>query len=309
MPVRNEADHLERAVESVRAQHYAGRLRLILAVAPSDDDTSAIAAKLAGADDVMVVENDALVTPAGLNASIRAGSAPVVVRVDGHSRLSDGYVERAVSTLRRTGAGNVGGMQVPEPETPFEEVVAVATTSWLGTGGATYRLGGEEGPVDTVYLGVFDRTALEAVGLFDDRLVRNQDYELNIRLRNAGYDVWFDPGLAVGYRPRGSLAKLAKQYYEYGYWKSTVLRLHPASARARQLLPPLAISGLAVSLAGAVRRPAMIAPAVGYLALAAVATRRPSGIVAVCAMHIPWAAGFLVGLTRPLTSRGADRAG
>ena len=66
--------------------------------------------------------------------------------------------------MERTGAVNVGGRQVPVPATPFEEAVAAATTSWLGTGGASYRVGGNEGPVDTVYLGVFDRAAIEASG-------------------------------------------------------------------------------------------------------------------------------------------------
>lgn len=256
MPVRNEEEHLARAVESIRAQEYPGAVRIFVAIAPSNDDTERIATGLG--DDVAVVPNPAAVTPAGLNAAIRAGSAPVVVRVDGHSRLSEGYIGRAVETLRRTGAGNVGGMQVPEPETPFEEAVAAATTSWLGTGGAKYRLGGAEGPVDTVYLGVFDRAAIEAVGLFDERLVRNQDYELNIRLRDAGFAVWFDPELAVGYRPRGTWRALARQYYEYGYWKSVVLRLHPRSARMRQLMPPLAVIAGVVGAVTALRRPRLL---------------------------------------------------
>ena len=85
----------------------------------------------------------------------------------------------------------------------------------------------QEGPVDTVFLGVFDRAAIEAVGLFDERLIRNQDYELNIRLRKAGGTVWFDPELSVGYRPRGSWTALAKQYFEYGQWKAVVMRMHP----------------------------------------------------------------------------------
>ena len=124
MPVRNEAAGLKRASDSIRAQQYPGRLQVYIAVAPSTDRTAQIASD--AGDDVTVVPNPAGTTPAGLNAAIRAGSAPVVVRVDGHSQLSDGYVTRAVETLRCTGAGNVGGMQVPAPETPFEAAVAAA---------------------------------------------------------------------------------------------------------------------------------------------------------------------------------------
>lgn len=310
IPVRDEADHLDAALDSVRAQEYPGRLRIVLGVAPSADGTEELAAKLAeAADDLTVVPNPAGVTPSGLNAAIRAGSAPVVVRVDGHSRLADGYVRRAVETLRSTGAANVGGRQVPEPATPIERAVAAATTSWMGTGGATYRTGGQPGPVDTVYLGVFDRSAIEAVGLFDERLVRNQDYELNIRLRTAGHTVWFDPELGVGYRPRGSWTGLARQYHGYGRWKARVLRLHPGSLRVRQLVPPLAVLATVTALVLASRhRRALLIPAGYVAAVAATAARVPGATgptqrvrvaVALALIHGSWTAGLLGGLGRP----------
>lgn len=279
MPIRNEVAHLASAVDAVRSQEYPGRVRIFLGVGPSDDGTEAVAAALAKeleTSDVAltVVDNPSGLTPSALNVAIRAGSAPVVVRVDGHSELSGGYIHRAVATMRRTGAVNVGGLQVPVATTPFEEAVAAATTSWLGTGGASYRVGGAEGPVDTVYLGVFNRAAIEAVGLFDERLIRNQDYELNIRLRKAGGTVWFDPGLAVGYRPRGSWRALARQYYEYGYWKTVVLRKHPDSARLRQIVAPVGVVIGSVTALGALRRPRLaVLPVLGAAVIAIEAAR------------------------------------
>jgi GT2 family glycosyltransferase len=316
MPVRNEAAHLEAAVASALAQQYPGPMEVCLAVGPSHDGTEDVAARLAAADPrVRVVENARGLTPAGLNAGIRATTAPVIVRVDGHAELSPGYVRRAVETMRRTGAVNVGGVQRAEGETPFERAVALAMTSWFGTGGARFHVGGDEGPVDTVYLGVFDRVALEGVGLFDEDLVRNQDYELNIRLREAGGTVWFDPQLWVRYRPRGSLRAVARQYYEYGEWKSVVARRFPGSLRVRQLVPvgvTLAV-GLGLGL-GLVRRPAMLVP-LAYatcVTLMAAVTGRASGRRAVArllaifpVMHLSWGGGFLVGLVR---RPRADRA-
>jgi glycosyltransferase involved in cell wall biosynthesis len=319
MPVRDEADHLAAAVAAVRAQDYPGRVGIVLGVAPSGDGTEALAARIATAvSDVVVVPNPAGTTPAGLDAAIRAGDAPVVARVDGHSRLPPGYLRRAVETLQRTGAVNVGGRQVPRPASPFEAAVAAATTSWLGTGGASYRTGGEEGPVDTVYLGVFDRAAIEQVGLFDERLIRNQDYELNIRLRGAGGVVWFDPELWVGYRPRGTWRALARQYFEYGRWKATVIRLHPAATRPRQLLPPAAVGCLAGSvLLGFVRR-RFFAPVAVYAAAVGATAARSAGTPGVRArtlfvtptIHVAWSIGLLAGvLSPPIRSRGDDPAG
>ncbi|MFZ9817526.1 MAG: glycosyltransferase family 2 protein, partial [Ilumatobacteraceae bacterium] len=198
MPVLNEERHLRSAVEAILRQDYPGTFDVCLALGPSRDGTDNVARELTQRfANVRTVPNPTGATPAGLNAAIRATSGEVVVRVDGHAVLPDGYIGRAVRTLLRTGAVNVGGVQLTEGTTPFERAVALAMASPFGMGGARFHTGGQEGPVDTVYLGVFRRSAIEDVGLFDEKLIRNQDYELNIRLRDAGGVVWFDPELAV----------------------------------------------------------------------------------------------------------------
>lgn len=308
MPIRHEVDHLATAVESVRKQAYPGTVTIYLGVGPSTDGTEALAAELAAAaDDVVVVDNPSGKTPSGLNAAISAGTAPVIVRVDGHSELSAGYIRRAVDVLRETGAANVGGIQRPAPVTPFQQSVADATSSMLGTGGASYRLGTEAGPVDTVYLGVFDRAAIETVGLFDERLIRNQDYELNIRLRQRGGTVWFDPSLSVGYTPRSTWSALARQYHEYGWWKAAVLRKHPRSLKLRQMIPPVGIIGVIAGLLIGLRwRPALAVPAM-YAAAVAASVRsseskgRTAAVLVV--VHGTWAAG----LVRSFVSGGSLR--
>lgn len=305
MPVRDEADGLAAAVESVRAQRYDGELEIVLAVAPSTDGTERVAADLEARGLVKVVANPGGTTPAGLNAAIRAASGDVIVRLDGHAELSDGYIRRAVETLARTGAVNVGGIQRATGVTPFECAVAEAMSSRFGTGDAVFHYGGEEGPTDTVYLGVFDRAALDAVGAFDERLIRNQDYELNIRLRDAGGVVWFDPKLEVRYRPRGSLRALARQYFDYGRWKRVVVTEHPRSLRWRQVVPPLTSAAVTLAAAMSLRwRRAALVPG-GYLAAVSVASvlagstpaQRARLLVIFPVMHLSWGFGFVFGRT------------
>jgi succinoglycan biosynthesis protein ExoA len=228
------------------------------------------------------------------------------VRVDGHAELSGDYVRRAVELLEETGADNVGGIQRAVGETPFQQAVAAAMTSRFGVGDAKFHYGGEPGPTDTVYLGVFRRAALERVGGFDETLIRNQDYELNVRLRATGGVVWFSPELSVTYRPRSTLGGLARQYYEYGQWKREVLRRHPDSLRWRQVVPPAVVvvnvGALALALAG--RRRALIAPlayavAAGAASMVAARDLEPRATrllpLAFGAMHHAWGAGFLRG--------------
>ncbi|MFU8842091.1 MAG: glycosyltransferase family 2 protein, partial [Nitriliruptoraceae bacterium] len=230
MPVRDEAEHLEAAVAAVLAQAYDGPLQVVLAVAPSADGTEAIAERLAAQDGrIEVVANPAGTTPAGLNRAIEAATGEVIARVDAHAELTPGYLARAVEVLGETGAANVGGIQRAVGTTPMQRAIAAAMSSPFGTGDARFHYGGEPGPIDTVYLGVFRAEVLRRLGGFDESLIRNQDYELNVRIRDAGEVVWFDPTLEVVYRPRGSLRGLASQYWQYGMWKAVTLQKHPGS--------------------------------------------------------------------------------
>lgn len=263
IPARDASKTVVAAVRSALAQEPVDEV--VVAVA---DEASRQAVETIGDPRVRTVENPAGSTPAGLNLAVAETKGDILVRCDAHAVLAPGFVARALATLEETGAVNVGGRQVPVGRTRFERAVAMAMVSPVGAGDARYRIGGRAGPVDTVYLGVFRREALEAAGGFDETLERNQDYELNWRLRLAGGVVWFDPVLAVEYRPRGTVRKLWRQYFEYGYWKRVVIGRHPGSRRWRQLAPPALVAALAASalLALVDWRRAMVVPGV-YLGL------------------------------------------
>jgi glycosyltransferase involved in cell wall biosynthesis len=304
LPVLNEERHLTEAVTSVLAQDYPGQLEVVLALGPSTDRTDEVAAGLAAADGrVRTVRNPTGRTPEGLNAAIGASAHAVVARVDGHSSLPAGYLRTAVALLDRTGADNVGGLMWAEGITDVEKAVACAMTSKLGVGNARFHVGGEEGPADTVYLGVFRRSALERVGGYDVSFTRAQDWEMNFRIRETGGLVYFTPQLRVSYRPRPSLSALASQYFHYGRWRREVMREHPESVNLRYLAPPLAMLGFVGGLvAGSFWWPAFALP-VGYLLLVAVGSlvigrdlpwRSRLVLPAVLAtMHGAWGTGFL----------------
>jgi len=304
MPLLNEEAHLADAVAAVLDQDYAGSLEIVLAVGPCTDDTLAVAQRLAAADArIRVVENPSGRTPDALNLAVAAASHDVIVRVDGHGFLSEGYIDRAVHQLQVTGAANVGGVMSAQGETPFERAVAVAMTSPLGVGGARFHTGGQAGPADTVYLGVFRREWLEKAGGYDSRFTRAQDWELNFRIRQLGGTIWFDPELTVRYRPRPTLRALARQYRDYGRWRRVVARRHQGSINARYLAPPAAVVACGVGLVGGfVWAPLWVLPlgyatavtigglVIGRGAGPGVAVRLP-GVLAT--MHGSWGFGFL----------------
>src|SRR5690348_8760646 len=217
MPVRNEERHLAESVRHVLGQDYPGEFELVLAVGPSADRTEQIARDLAAAEPrLTVVANPAGKIPAALNAAVRAARHAVIARVDGHALLPPGYLKAALAALTETGAADVGGVMAADGVTTFQQAVAWAMTSKAGVGSAAFHTGGGAGPVDSVYLGVYQRAAIEAAGGWDEGMLRAEDWELNHRIRAGGGVIWFTPDLRVTYRPRASVRTLASQYFHYG---------------------------------------------------------------------------------------------
>jgi hypothetical protein len=195
-------------------------------------------------------------------------------------------------------------MMAAEGVTSFEKAVARAMTSRFGVGNAPFHTGGEAGPADTVYLGVFRRAALARVGGYDESFQRAQDWELNFRLRSTGGTVWFDPALRVAYRPRPDLHSLARQYFHYGRWRRVVARQHQGSVNARYLAPPAAVLALMAGTAlGLVGWPLGFLAPVGYAAALLVGSALTARGLAVpvvvrlplvyACMHLTWGVGFL----------------
>ncbi len=303
LTVVNEATHLSEAIEAILNSNYGGPLEIVISVGPSKDNTEEIAKQLALRDKrVQIISNPSGRTPDGLNAAIKATSHEIIVRIDGHSAIDSNYIREAVRILNETGAVNVGGVMAAEGVTPFERAVARAMRSPIGVGGSRFHTGGSAGSVDTVYLGVFRRSALIDVGGYDPRFTRAQDWELNYRLRKAGGKVWFDPKLQVTYRPRSSMRSLAKQYFEYGKWRAAVTRYHKGTANLRYLAAPINLVAqvLAVILSLTISPWFLILP-FGYLISIKVASlgigrnwsERIRLPIVLIIMHFCWGFGFI----------------
>ena len=115
--------------------------------------------------------------------------------------------------------------------------------------------------------------------------------------------VWFTPDLAVTYRPRGSVAALAKQYFHYGRWRHVIARHHEGTVNLRYLAPPTMVAGTSAALVAGLAWPwAWLVP-VAYAAAITVggvvvskgeaARTRALTPLALATMHWSWGAGYL----------------
>jgi succinoglycan biosynthesis protein ExoA len=330
MPVRDEEKHLAESVRQVLAQDYPGGFELVLAVGPSRDRTGQIARELAAADDrITVVPNPSGKIASAMNAAIKAARHGVITRIDGHAMLPAGYLRIAVRTLMETGAADVGGVMAAEGTDSFQRAVAWAMTSPAGVGAAANHTGGDAGPADTVYLGVYRREAIEKAGGYDESMIVAEDWELNYRIRAGGGLIWFTPELQVTYRPRANLLALARQHFRYGRWRRVVARRYPETVNPRYLAAPIATAlnglGCVLGVAGLAGAAAQAPPPVQYLGFGFVIPAvYLAGITAVAAMfardqplpvrarvplvlatmHTCWGAGFLTSPRRFARQKG-----
>ncbi len=303
LAVRNEGAHLANSVHAILSQDFTGPLEVILALAPSDDGSEVIAQKLAESDSrIVIIANPSGRTAVGLNLALKASQYSNIVRIDGHAQIPQNYLTLVLETLTQSGAVNVGGVMAADGQGVFERSVARAMRSPLGVGASRFHTGGLAGAVDTVYLGAFRKQALLAVGGFDERFTRAQDWELNFRLRAAGGVIYFDPRLIVRYQPRSSLSALARQYFEYGRWRRVVSRRHQGTINLRYLAPPFTVlvSALSIILATLIS-PIFLLPVLIYALFILIASvvigKSLSEVLSLpsilLTMHMCWGTGFL----------------
>jgi succinoglycan biosynthesis protein ExoA len=314
MPVRNEARFIRRSLDAVMAQDYPRDLLEIVVVdGASEDDTASIVRSMSDRHPgLRLLDNPRRIQAAALNLGIRAARGEIVVRVDGHSFVAPDYVSRCVELLSAGRAENVGGRMRPEAEGWAARGIALATSSRFGLGNSKFHYSEGECFVDTVYLGAYRRETLERIGLYDESVDVNEDYELNYRLRRAGGRILLSPRIRSTYHPRTSFGGLARQYVRYGRWKARVLRKHPGSLVWRQAVAPLLVAALvSTALAAPVWRAAGLAFAAiagvyllacGLAALAAARSEwRLVGAVALAfvTLHLSWGTGMWWGLVAP----------
>lgn len=248
VPMRNEAEHIENLVTDLARQDFQGEVELLVADGSSTD---ASVERLRGAAEryrlsVTVLDNPARWVSQGLNLCIRAARGDLIVRLDCHSRYPPDYLQRCATVSEETGAENVGGIFIPTGRTATERAVACAMDSPFG--GVHWTRHGQKArvEVDTVPYGAFLPEAFRRVGLFDESLIRNQDDEFNLRLRLGGCRIVQDSSIRVFYTPRGSLRRVFRQYYEYGFWKPAVMRKHGQPTSLRSLVPVAFVASVLV---------------------------------------------------------------
>ncbi len=223
IPAYNEQNHIERALKSLLSNDYPSDLLEIIVVdGNSTDRTAQIVQNLQKQHpNISLLKNPQKITPISLNMGIRAAKGQIILRADAHSEYPVNYISTLVTWLERLKADNVGGVFSVTPEnTPPARAIAVVLSSFFGVGNSLFRLkkAGEPLEVDTVPYGCWRRELFDKIGYFDERLARNQDIELNKRIKQAGGKIYLLPWLKIYYYPRQNFRKFVSYAFKTGFW-------------------------------------------------------------------------------------------
>lgn len=261
VPCLNEESHITDLLNALKSQTYPiSQMEVVIADGMSTDGTRCKIRRFSEQNPnikINVVDNEKINIPSGLNKAIANARGEYIIRLDAHSIPHRDYVEHCVSNLKAGSGDNVGGVWViiPGNDSWIAKSIAYAAAHPLGVGNPKYRVGGSAQSVDTVPFGAFRRELFSDIGNYNENLLTNEDYELNVRIRKAGGIVWFDPAIQCDYLARPSFRALTRQYWRYGYWKAKMVRSYPGSIRIRQMAPPsLILSVVVFFLIGVINR-------------------------------------------------------
>jgi len=324
VPCRNERRYIIACLESIRSNDYpADRLEVLVVDGRSDDGTRELLQDYSERwPGVQWLDNQARTAPAALNVGIQRSRGDVVMRMDAHCHYPKNYISVLVGWLERSGADNVGGAwrTLPGAGTPVARAIAAALSHPFGVGNAHFRLGiAEPKWVDTVPFGCYRRSVFGRIGLFDEELIRNQDDEFNQRLLRSGGRILLVPDATIDYFARDSIGKLARMYYQYGYFKPLAAKKAGRVGTLRQAVPAAFVLFLMIILLLSIWKPglgfAFLGAASAYLAgmiVSGMTVVRRNGLrvaalttVVFPVIHFSYAWGTLRGAMRIFLRRGA----
>jgi glycosyltransferase involved in cell wall biosynthesis len=249
MPVRNEADFIERAILSIIKNDYPkSELEILVVDGMSDDGTREIIKKLAESDSrIQLIDNAKKTVPHAMNIALKNMKGQYFVRIDGHVEIEDDFIKNSVATLlAKEEAWLAGGYIQTVSDCYIGKAISFAMQSAVGVGNAMFRRGGYEGWVDTLAFGMHHRWILDKIGYFDEQLVRNQDDDFNMRVIKAGGKIWLSKNIKSTYYSRSSLKKHWRQYFQYGFWRIRTIQKHRQPATLRQITPVLFVSSMII---------------------------------------------------------------
>ncbi len=321
MPVYNEEKFIKKCINSLLLQDYPkDDMEWIFVDGISSDKTVEIIQdyKKEYPELIKVFSNPKKIVPYAMNIGIKESKGKYIVRLDAHADYATDYITKCVEYLETVDAENVGGVAITKANGFVGTAIAKMLSSKFGVGNSQFRTNGESGYVDTVPFGAFKREVFTKYGGYDERLVRNQDNEMNYRIRKNGGKIYLANDIKLSYYCRDSIRAIAKMAQKNGMWNVITMKLCPGSMGIRHFIPlafVLSVPLLALlGIAHWIFFLALAAELLLYCALDVVFSVRSGELFKECMLlmilfpifHIAYGFGSIIGIFKLCTKKYRD---
>jgi glycosyltransferase involved in cell wall biosynthesis len=250
-----EAAAITHVFAALKAQDYPHeKIELVLVDGLSGDGTKELMEAFAADNQsfyaVKVLDNPQRVLPAGLNIAFAQSTGDALIRLDAHASIPPNFVRANVETLEG-GEYVCGGLRptILDPRvahSAWAHTLHSAEESLFGSSIASYRRDLVAGEQKSVFHACYRREVIDAVGRFDERLVRTEDNDFNYRVRRAGFRIWYTPDIVSYQYVRASFKKMLAQKASNGYWIGRTLLMCPSCLSLYHLVPLAFVLALVV---------------------------------------------------------------
>ena len=240
MPVYNESKYIDKCISSLLLQDYPiDDMEWIFVDGQSTDNTVEIIRTYIEKypNLIRVLNNPHKIVPYAMNIGIADSKGKYIVRLDAHAEYAEDYISRCVHYLAEGKAENVGGIAETKANGFMGNCIAKMLSSRFGVGNSEFRTNGKEGYVDTVPFGAFQRDVFSKFGGYDERLVRNQDNEMNYRIRKNGGRIFMASDIHLSYYCRDSISGICNMAVKNGMWNVITMKLCPGAMGIRHFVP------------------------------------------------------------------------
>jgi len=250
IPCRNEEKFVKNCIDSVLKFEDLEKYdyEILLLDGMSEDKTRSIIEQyIVNNIRIKLFDNPGIIQSTALNIGIKQAKGDWIMRLDAHADYPKNYFKKLIETSLKTNADNVGGVvnTLPFNSSYLAQLVQALTTHKFGVGNSGFRTGMREGEADTVPYGFFKKEIFTKIGLFDERLVRCQDYEFNCRIKKFGGKVWINPDISINYYNQPDILKfLGKQFYKEAPYNAYMWHIAPYTFTARHAITGFFAAGV-----------------------------------------------------------------
>lgn len=168
-----------------------------------------------------IIENPHRIASYAVNLGVETSQGEYIIRLDAHAWYPANYCSVLVKLCEETGADNIGCICHTKALNENKKNLAICEvlSHPFGVGNSQFRIGVKTlQRADTVPFGCFPKRTFERYGLYDTRLVRNQDIEFNHRIIAGGGSIYLTPKVYFVYYTRETWSELVDNNFANGKW-------------------------------------------------------------------------------------------